>query len=364
MAVCLNMIVKNECATIERCLELVKPWINHWVIVDTGSTDGTQEIIRRCLSGLPGQLYDRPWINFEHNRNEALALAKEVCGSEDFILFMDADDLLVFTTLPQLDWGKDADCYEIEEHDVNLRFWRPFIVRASLPWQWVGKTHEFLQCSVPGKTAKLTGVYRLRGSKTNEQYKVKLDRDLAILSSSDSDDPRTCFYLAQTLRDLGRLQEALVMYDKRASLAGWYEERWWAQYESAILKERLGREPAEVIHGYLQAFEARPSRSEPLVQLARYCRDKKWYHLSLMFVDQGIQIPFPVTDRLFVDASVYFWKFLDEFAVATYWVGRYEESRDACKNLLAMPDLPPNDRERIEQNLRFANNQLAGTRSN
>ena len=44
--ICLNMIVKNEAPVIERCLASVRPWIDHWVVVDTGSTVGTEERIR------------------------------------------------------------------------------------------------------------------------------------------------------------------------------------------------------------------------------------------------------------------------------------------------------------------------------
>ena len=44
---CLNMIVKNEMANLERCLGAVADHIGCWVIGDTGSTDGTQDFIRR-----------------------------------------------------------------------------------------------------------------------------------------------------------------------------------------------------------------------------------------------------------------------------------------------------------------------------
>lgn len=252
MSLFLNMIVRNEASRIARALASVRPLIDGWVIVDTGSTDGTQKLVSELLAELPGALYEEPWQDFETNRNAALAHAKAFAGPQNYILFMDADDAVVNEGVELIVGG--ADCYEIEEHDQNLRFWRPCIVRASLPWRWVGKTHECLVCDAATRTERLRDIYRLRGTKTNEQYKTKLERDLDILSSSDSDDPRTCFYLAQTLKDLGRLQEALTMYDKRASLAGWDEERWWAQYEAAILHERLGRSPAEVMHVYLQVF--------------------------------------------------------------------------------------------------------------
>ena len=43
---CLNMIVRNEMANLERCLGAVADHIDCWVIGDTGSTDGTQDFIK------------------------------------------------------------------------------------------------------------------------------------------------------------------------------------------------------------------------------------------------------------------------------------------------------------------------------
>jgi glycosyltransferase involved in cell wall biosynthesis len=89
--VTLSMIVKNEAHVIERCLESVKQFITGWVIVDTGSTDGTQQKIRECMSRIPGNLHERPWRDFGHNRTEALELAKCVEYGE-YALVIDADD--------------------------------------------------------------------------------------------------------------------------------------------------------------------------------------------------------------------------------------------------------------------------------
>jgi glycosyltransferase involved in cell wall biosynthesis len=91
MRVCLSMIVKNEAAVIERCLASVLPHIDAWAICDTGSSDGTQDLIRRRLVHLPGELIERPWVDFATNRNEALDLARR---HGDYALVVDADDIV------------------------------------------------------------------------------------------------------------------------------------------------------------------------------------------------------------------------------------------------------------------------------
>jgi glycosyltransferase involved in cell wall biosynthesis len=70
-------------------LESVKSIIGYLVIADTGSTDGTQNIIKELLRDIPGELYERPRVDFSHNRNEALHYA---LGKSDYLVFIDADD--------------------------------------------------------------------------------------------------------------------------------------------------------------------------------------------------------------------------------------------------------------------------------
>ena len=143
--VCLNMIVKNEATIITRCLASVKPLIDYWVIVDTGSSDGTQRIIREFMKDVPGELYERPWKNFEHNRNEALELAK---GKADYILIMDADDKLEFDRnfrLPQL----TCDSYRMQIKLGGATYQRHHVIKENLPWRWVGVVHETLVCGGP-----------------------------------------------------------------------------------------------------------------------------------------------------------------------------------------------------------------------
>ena len=107
--VTLCMIVKDEAHVIERCLSSVLPMIDYWVIVDTGSTDGTQQKIKDFFdrNGIKGELHQSTWTDFGTNRSEALAYAQKT--GHDYSLMIDADEILVFDPGfdPGLDLGLD-----------------------------------------------------------------------------------------------------------------------------------------------------------------------------------------------------------------------------------------------------------------
>jgi glycosyltransferase involved in cell wall biosynthesis len=89
---CLNMIVRNEIATLERCLCAVANHIDCWVIVDTGSTDSTQMFIKSFFAArsIPGELHSFAFHNFEQARNAALDCAIASGLGYDYLLLVDA----------------------------------------------------------------------------------------------------------------------------------------------------------------------------------------------------------------------------------------------------------------------------------
>jgi glycosyltransferase involved in cell wall biosynthesis len=145
------MIVKNERPVIARCLASVRPLIDTWVIVDTGSTDGTQDHIREVLAELPGELHERPWVDFAHNRSEALKLAR---GKADYVLIIDADEILEFEpdfVLPSL----SADCYHFAIISGDYAYFKAQLVRDALPWRYEGVLHEYICCDQATREAEL-----------------------------------------------------------------------------------------------------------------------------------------------------------------------------------------------------------------
>jgi len=68
------MIVKNEARGMKETIASFRNHIDHWTILDTGSTDGTQEIIRKELKGVPGNLFEESFVDFSSTKNRALEL--------------------------------------------------------------------------------------------------------------------------------------------------------------------------------------------------------------------------------------------------------------------------------------------------
>ncbi len=358
--VCLNMIVKDEAPVIRRCLESVRPLIDTWVIVDTGSTDGTQDVIRDVYSDLPGELHERPWKGFDGSRTEAIELAR---AGADYLLFIDADDVMEMQPgfrMPKL----TLDAYRVAVHHGPLIHWRPTLVSTRLPWRYVGVLHEYLDCGRQFALGTLEGFNMLivggGGRDRKEDVRAKYLSDAEILQQGlikEPDNVRYVFYLAQSWRDAGEREKALEAYDRRAAMGGWGEEVFCAHLCAARLAEELGHPTTEVMERFLRAHESRPSRAEALGELARLGRISRRWSVAYESARQAVRIPRP-SDILFVEFGWYDWRALDELAVSAYWVGEYEESKNCCERLLQGGKLPPEQRMRVLENLEFAQSKL------
>lgn len=354
--ICLNMIVKDESRVLRRCLDSVRPWIDSWVIIDTGSTDGTQQLIVDYLSDLPGELVELPWAGFGASRTAAVERASSRGG---YLLFIDADDIL--TTPNDFSWPRlSADAYEFEIQYAELKYRRVCLVNSDLPWRFVGVLHEYLECGQPFSKAFLEGP-RIQivggGARSLIPQAQKFSADAACLEAEmakNPDNSRNQFYLAQSYRDAGALEKAIAAYDRRTTMGGFAEEVFCSQLAAARISAQLRHDSAVVIDRFLRAFESRPSRVEPLTYLLRYLRtsEPRW-HFAYSMARTAIGIPIP-NDVLFVETQCYEWIALDEFAIAAYWVGDFAQSRHACERLLASGMLPLHELERVRSNLKLA----------
>jgi len=262
--IALVMIVRNEAASIERGLASVKPFIGSWSIVDTGSTDDTKKLIRKALKGIPGKLHERKFVDFGHNRTEALTLAKD---SADWLLLLDADETAEFhsdlLTWLATDPDPETDAWMVEIVDSGTIWRRPLLVRGNLDWRYIGPVHEYLDYTQVKSRPLLGLTVTHHGS--NRHPIQKFDHYLTLLEPGlQAGDPRAVFYSAECLRFLGCYPKAIELYLERAGMNTFEEEAWYAAYQAAKL--------ARNVTDLLKAFERRPWRAEPLWAAAELVR--------------------------------------------------------------------------------------------
>lgn len=336
-SICLCMMVKNEALVIERAIASVKGLISYWVICDTGSTDGTQAVIREALKDVPGELHETEWKNFGANRTEVVALAR---GKSDYILFLDADMVAVVE-------GEFRDQLTQDQYEIRytgpVDYSQPLLFANLHEWRYVGVTHEFLHAPTSGTSGFLPQLciahYGDGGSRAH-----KFERDIVLLLQgleSEPDNLRYRFYLAQSYKDLGRCEEALHWYEKRMEGEGWVEEKWYATYQRAEMKKALSHPWPEVMQAYMTAWDARPHRLEPLFAIVQHYREAgeyvQGYHLS-SFALQGIH--YPTQDMLFIERPVYDYLLLLEHAACALACGRVSETIQAVNQMMGAGRLP------------------------
>jgi glycosyltransferase involved in cell wall biosynthesis len=77
------IMTKNEAHDIAACIESVL-WMDRVIVLDSGSTDGTQDICKKYAV----QLVEAPWLgSFGKQKNQALVLA-----TTDWVFSLDADE--------------------------------------------------------------------------------------------------------------------------------------------------------------------------------------------------------------------------------------------------------------------------------
>ncbi len=364
----LCMIVKNEAGIIEQCLEDARPVVDYVLIEDTGSTDGTQDVVRRYLerNELHGEVFDAPWQDFGHNRT--LALARMRARTDiDYALILDADDRIVpedgFDPIAFRS-SLNADLYQVWIVDHPLRYLRPQICNNRREFHYRGVLHEFITGPPEGfSTRRAEGLHIVRnarkGARARDPETSHADATLLEQALASETDPgmraRYLFHLGHAWRACGRLREAADAYAQRAELGGWDEEVWYARLVEARCRLSLGDEDA-FRRIALLAYNLRPHRAEPLYDLAKFHRERGQFETSALFCEAGLALPMPDKDILFIDDFIYQVGLPGEYAVAAHHSrdrARRERGAAACNRVALRRDIPVSPRSLARSNLMF-----------
>ena len=352
------MIVRNESATLPRLAATLVGQIDHWTVVDTGSSDNTVDVARQVFSYAPGDVMEDLWRGFGPSRNVAFEAAE---AHTDWLLTLDADD--TFHGMIERAELDDVDVVQAEYRYANLHYWVTRLVRSGQGWRWHGRAHEYLVAPAGPGRSRRTGAFWVKHHADGGSRADKFEREVRLLLQDWAelpDDPRTAFYLARSYDDRGAVAQAVTWYRRRLMLWGWDEESFYARFRLGLALLQTGHS-AEGCGELWRAWGERPWRAEPLVALAEHYRMEGLWHLAweaceLGFAHAGAQPDGEITrppDALFVDAAATEWRVAYEASIAAWYVGQAERGRRLVDFLLGRPDLPGELRQAVEANRHF-----------
>lgn len=367
-----SQIMKNESHVIERMLNSIKPIVDEVVLVDTGSTDNTIEVCNKwgIDNNIPVHIFERPFDNFQDCRNFALSKTKEVMSKENdlndvYFFWLDADEIMIID--PKFDKQKmDKDLYMLNTNIGSMRYTRNEVGRLSKPFKWYGVCHEFIVCDDPNITSGLLDGLNVnvfldgaswKDGKTSEKYKghaFVLEKYI----DSDRSDPRWIFYTAQSYHDSAtvpnnreeneeRIRRAIRYYKERVSRTdGYEEERFYSQYRVGSMMRMLEEPWRDTMQELMKAYSMDSLRGEPIKLIIDHYLSVGEFQLAYLYskfakVNFHGKNPYP-NRLLFVDETLYNWKFLEVHIASSYYTNRRDEARSCFQELLQLTKSKPN----------------------
>jgi glycosyltransferase involved in cell wall biosynthesis len=323
--IALCMIVKNESKIIKRCFDSVKDYIDCYVICDTGSIDGTQNIIREYWAkhNIPGHLHQIPWKNFGYNRTMLMKLSK---NKADYGLLMDADFVLQVDT-HDFKEKIDKDAYFVD-YTGKLSSPQLLFINLSYDWLYRGTTHEIIRCKQDVKSARM-GHFKIKheadGANKTDAYK----RDVELLLK-ESPSARTFFYLGQSYIKLGQWESAIKSYKNSIKLDNWDQQIYCSQLRIGYCMLKTGYDFEISGQQLLSAYDYRKTRLEALYLFVLECYYTKRYELGLKHGDVEVSMP---DDILFVQRDIYDYNHQLVTAKCAMRLKRYNDSYRILKSV-------------------------------
>ena len=386
----LNFICKDESHVIGKMLESAKSFTDLIVVTDTGSTDGTQDIIRKFGedNNIPTYVYDRPFDNFENSRNHSMEKLREVVKELDwnadktYGYWFDCDETVIIQ--PKFDKRQfTKDLYMMNTYIGQMKYTRNTFFRVSKPFKWYGPVHEFIICEDKNITSALAeNIHvdvKMTGNSWQGDIPAKYKSHAHVLENyidNDRKDPRWIFYTAQSYHDSAslpnnkdeneeRLRRSLKYYRERTSRPdGYAEEIYYSQFRIGTVM-RLLEEPWSLTHQEcLKAYSMDPMRGESIKTIIDYYLQVGEWHMAYLYtkfrkVNFHGKNPYPKR-LLFVDEALYTWKFAEAHAAASFYTGRMDEAKANFQEIVNLvktqpQSFTPDDLKKIETNGQFFN---------
>jgi glycosyltransferase involved in cell wall biosynthesis len=321
------MIVKNEEAVIERCLKSIHEAVDEIIIVDTGSTDRTKEI---CLA-YTDKIFDFEWINdFAAARNFAFN-----CATMDYIIWLDADDVLLsedsrklIALKDRLDPAVDSVtmiyCLALDEHgNMSASNRRNRLVKRVNHFQWHGFVHEYLE--VAGNILNSDIIVFHKPLQSHDS-----DRNLTIykqcLEQGITFSPRDLYYFANEWFDHKMYEQAIEYYEKFLETnQGWIEDKIAACGKLADCFHHLKNTERERYYT-LKSFEFDTPRADFCCRMGYGFLQQNEWEKAIFWYKLAYELTWPVNSWGFFNHACWTWLPHLQLCVCYYQLGNYEDA--------------------------------------
>ena len=384
----LNFICKNESHIINKMLNSSKSIIDLIVVNDTGSTDGTQDIIKKFgeVNNIPTYVFERPFDNFDKSRNFAMDKLREVIKELEWDsdkvwgMWYDCDETLVIND----NFNKEQfvnDLYMINTYIGQMKYTRNTFFRISKPFKWYGVVHEFIICDERNITSGLAENIHVNVEMTGASWQGDIPTkyknhafELEKYIDQDRKDPRWIFYTAQSYHDAAnipnnkeesdeRLRRSLKYYKERVSRTdGYPEEIYYSQFRVGTIMRALEEPWSLTVQELLKAYSMDPIRGESIKVIIDYYLQMGEFNLAYLYskfakVNFHGKNPYPQR-LLFIDEALYEWKFAEAHAAACFYTNRRDESKLNYNEVVNISKshpqyFTPEDYKKLETNAQF-----------
>lgn len=328
----LTMIVKDADDVIERTLSSIKPYIDRWYILDTGSTDRTKDIIHKVMDGVEGKLYEEPFTDFSSARNSILDKAGTECK---YVIMLDdsyelagGGDILRNT----LKTG-EFNAYHISIRAGPQIFSKLCVLKTESNLRYKYRVHETINVKSSKQMNPEVDIIEHIPERHKQRSKDRMPMDIQkqLLDLNDyPNDPRVVYYIAQSYSVLEDWDRAEEWYTRRTYLFGGHPDDLYNAYYKLGLIQQTIRKSDSCVKNYMKASQIQPLRAEPYYSLS------DWYYesnpvLSYFMADAGSKLPRPVATLYY---SVIYDVGIDHQLVKTcYKVGKRDQGIEAFKRL-------------------------------
>ena len=345
------MIVKNEAHVIKNTLENLCKYIkfSYYVISDTGSTDGTQEIIKNFFESkkINGELHQDEWKDFGYNRSLAL---KHAFNKTNYVFIFDADDIIVgsFNLPPKLIY----ESYYFK-FGSGVTYKRILLVDNTLEWNFIGVLHEYINCLTKKDITNcfIEGKYYIEsgktGSRSNDPDKYKKDAIILEKAYYEEEEKKThlrirySFYCAQSYRDANDKENAIKWYKKRIELKDWEQEVYYSYYMIGKMYYYDLNEIEKGIYYWMLSYETDKERYESIYEIILHFRKNNNSYLAYKYYLMIENFIPNFNDKLFAHNAVYIFLLDYELSIIYFNIKKFEEGIKIFKKIFLIDKIQP-----------------------